>query len=146
MYGRHPAAASSASSDNIDVAASGVVYTPEEVALAENWKETEPGLRHTSIGAILVILRKTGTTAPPIEEVTHSLEYQRTKLRKEMDRLVKAVAISRDNYRPDFQKVHRELQRFFKYKNIQDLYDNHPTEKMERIVDYLKETEREIRE
>jgi hypothetical protein len=92
-----------------------------------------------NVTQIAHLMRKLGV-APP-QEVIHGepLQVQKKKLRTEINRLQRRVAIERNPREPDFQGVWAILFQRFGVRSLDDLMDNKPIQVMRQVEATLKE-------
>jgi superfamily II DNA or RNA helicase len=110
-----------------------------EIVAAEHLKANDPQLADVNVTQIAHLMRKLGV-APP-QEVIHGepLQVQKKKLRTEINRLQRRVAIERNPREPDFQGVWAILFQRFGVRSLDDLMDNKPIQVMRQVEATLKE-------
>lgn len=116
----------------------GESYSPEEINAAERLIRNDPQLMGLSLQQGLRLLRKAGFKADPTEVPTEPLHIQKKRIREEIFRTAKIVAIRRNPDDPDFKGVQVALWKRLGVRNIDDLMENRSIEHMRQALQILK--------
>lgn len=114
----------------------GETFTAGEIIQAEVLKRNDPELMHVSITVVAHILKKVGRIETDFSDIP--MHEKKKNLRKELVKLAQQAAYKTNSDKPPFSLVWRAVCRKFGTKNIDDLMDNHPIEKMEAVKEYIK--------
>lgn len=112
-------------------------YAAEELNGYQRLIQDDPQFAGLSIQQGLRLLRKSGWKPDPMEAPTEPLHVQKSRLRDEIIRTAKTVAIRRNPAEPDFKGVQVSLWRRLGVKNIDDLMENHSIERMRQALEIL---------
>lgn len=118
--------------------AMGEQFTAAEITHAERLKAGDPKLAGVPVAIVAHILRKEGVEVPQEEEIGEPRHTQKAERRRNINRLVRRIAISLDPEKPNFKDVWITLHKRFGVKNLDDLCDNHPVEMMAQVEEFLK--------
>jgi superfamily II DNA or RNA helicase len=116
----------------------GEAFHPGEITAAERYKSDDPQLAGVSVAQIAHLMRKMGVIPPPVVEHGEPLHLQKKKLRTELNRLARQLAIQRNPYKPDFEAVWSTVFRRTGARNLDDLMDNKPIEVMRQVEEMFK--------
>ena len=117
---------------------SGKVIAQHEINAAERLIRNDPQLFGLSLQQGLRLLRKIGFRPDPEEMPSDPLHVQKKRIRDDIVRTVKAVAIRRNSDNPDFSGVQVALNRKMGVRNIDDLMDNRSIEVMRQALHILR--------
>lgn len=112
----------------------GEVFTAEEVAYAENLKRNDAVLSHSSLSAIMHVIRKmepsniSKYSAPEVP-----LHIKKTETRGRISTLARRFAVRQNPDNPEFGKAFSLIYKRAGIKNLDDLTDNYSIEKMLQV-------------
>lgn len=113
-------------------------YSPAEINYAERLIRRDQQLTGISLQQTLRLVRKIGVMPDPEEPASEPRAIQKKRVRDEIVRLVRAVAMRKNHSEPDFKGVQTALWKRMGVKNIDDLTDNYSIERMQQAVSILK--------
>lgn len=112
-------------------------YTAAEINAAEKMKQS-PQLYGVPVTSIAYVLKHVGAPIDPMEAAGEPLQIVKKKLRNDINKMVRRLAISRNPDQPDFKQVWIELHKLIGARNVEDLTDNHSVDKMRQALELLK--------
>ena len=112
-------------------------YSAAEINAAEKLKQS-PQLFGVPVTTIAYVLKHVGAEIDPTEAAGEPLQIEKKKLRIEINKQVRRLAIMRNAEQPDFSQVWIDLHRAIGARNIEDLMDNHSLDKMRQASELLK--------
>lgn len=115
-------------------------YTPNEINAAERLRAGDPQLADISITTLAHLQRKLGIEPEPMETAEPPLQIKKKKLRGDIVRKARHLAIKRNAETPEFARVWREIGAQFGPYNADDLVDNYSIEIMRQIDTWLLAT------
>lgn len=115
-------------------------YNPYEINFAESIKENDPLLASVSIIQIAHLCKKMNVTPPNQEQPTKPLHEIKVEKRTKVNRLAREYAIKTapTGDKPDFAGIWKKISSAIGVKNLDDLTDNHPIEKMDMAIRLLE--------
>lgn len=112
-------------------------YTTDEVSAAERLRSGDPQLADISITTLAHLQRKLGVIPEPSETAEPPLQIRKKKLREDIVRKTRHLAIKRNANAPEYARVWREVGVQFGPHNADDLVDNYSIEIMRQIDAWL---------
>jgi superfamily II DNA or RNA helicase len=112
-------------------------YTTDEVSAAERLRSGDPQLADISITTLAHLQRKLGVIPEPAETAEPPLQIRKKKLRGDVVRKARHLAIKRNPVTPEFARVWREIGAQFGPTNADDLVDNYSIEIMRQVDAWL---------
>lgn len=116
----------------------GEAFHPGEITAAERYKTDDPQLAGVSVAQIAHLMRKMGVIPSPVVEHGEPLHLQKKRLREELNKLARKLAIQRNPEKPDFQGVWGTVFRRTGARSLDDLMDNKPIEVMRQVEEMFK--------
>ena len=113
-------------------------FTAAEINAAEREKLSDPQLSSIPITTLAYLRRKHELKIDPLEMPNVPLQVEKKNIRRDINKLVRRVAIRRDPANPNFKKVWIDLHNLTGARDIDDLMDNHPVEVMRQAQRLLE--------
>jgi len=124
----------SASHEDGGAVAMGIGFNATEIQAAEEERNSDPLLRGVSVLAVAQMRRRHGIQATATDVEVEPEQKRRKRLRDNLNRVVRNLAAQRDLPHKD---VYTDVFRFVGAKNLDDLCDNMPVEKLRSALDYV---------
>lgn len=127
--------------DGGGISSMGDQYAACEIEFAERLKRDDRQLSNVPITSIAYLMRKTGVEIPETTSHQEPLALRKKRKRGELNTLVRKTAIllgDKKGGKPEFSYIWRTLNKNLGVKNIDDLIDNHPIEKIDSAIDIVK--------
>lgn len=115
-------------------------YTVDEVNAAERLRSDDPQLADISITTLAYLQRKLGIEPEPMVTPEEPLHIRKKKLRGDIVRKARHLAIVRNREEPDFKRVWFEIGTTFGPRNTDDMADNYSLDVMRQIDAWLLAT------
>jgi superfamily II DNA or RNA helicase len=115
-------------------------FTVDEVNAAEKLRSDDPQLADISITTLAHLQRKLGIVPEPMTAPDPPLQIKKKKLRSEIVRKQRRLAIQRNPQTPDYGRVWKEIGATFGPFNADDLVDNYSIEVMRQVDAWLLAT------
>jgi superfamily II DNA or RNA helicase len=115
-------------------------FTADEVNAAELLRGDDPQLADIPITTLAHLQRKLGIVPEPMTAPEPPLQIKKKKLRSEIVRKQRRLAIQRNPQTPDFKRVWKEIGATFGPFNADDMVDNYSIEIMRQIDAWLLAT------
>ena len=112
-------------------------YTSDEINAAEQLRGGDPELMDVPITTIAHLQRKLGIVPQPMSAPEPPLQIRKNRIRKEIVKRTRHLAITRNHENPDFKRVWKEIKAAFGVSNADDLVDNHSLEVMRQVEAWL---------
>jgi hypothetical protein len=107
-------------------------YSAAEINAAERFRGGDSQLFGIPITTIAYMRRKLNVESDPTEAANEPLQIQKKRIRKDLVRLARQLAIRRNPDNPDFKAVFRELGRVTGVNTLDELVDNRSIEVMQQ--------------
>lgn len=115
-------------------------YTAEEVDAAEHLRSGDPQLADISVTTLAHLARKLGIKPDPMAAADVPLQTKKKKLRVDIVKKQRRLAILRNPETPNFKQVWKEIGSTFGPYNADDLVDNYSIDVMRQIDAWLLAT------
>ena len=112
-------------------------YSADEVNAAERLRVGDPQLADISVTTLAHLQRKLGINPEPMAAPDEPLQIKKKKVRKDIVKKQRRLAIVRNAEKPDFLRVWREIGETFGPYNADDLTDNYSIEIMRQVDAWL---------
>ena len=124
----------SATHENGGAVAMGIDFTAQEIRAAEQERDADALLRGVSVLAVAQMRRRHGVQTTEAATEVEPEQKKRKRMRDNLNRLIRILAAQNDISHKD---VYTQVFRFVGAKNLDDLCDNMPIEKLRSAVDYV---------
>jgi superfamily II DNA or RNA helicase len=115
-------------------------FTADEVNAAERLRGDDPQLADISITALAHLQRKLGVIPEPMVAPELPLQIQKQRVRGDLVKKQRRLAIQRNPQSPDYKRVWKEIGATFGVFNIDDLLNHHSIEVMRQVDAWLLAT------
>jgi superfamily II DNA or RNA helicase len=114
-------------------------YSAAEINAAERFKIGDQQLFGVPVTTIAYLRRKLNVESDPTEAPHEPLQIQKKRIRKDLVRLARQLAIRRNPENPDFKAVFKELGRVTGVYTLDELVDNRSIEVMQQALALLSQ-------
>jgi superfamily II DNA or RNA helicase len=109
-------------------------FTAAEINAAEKDKNGDPQLLDIPITKLAYLRRKFGMIANDEQTSNDPLQIEKKRIRDEINKTARRLAIKRSPDNPDYRIVWRDLHKHTGARNIDDLMDNHSIDVMRQAL------------
>lgn len=109
-------------------------FAAAEINAAEKQRRMHPQLVDIPITQLALIRRINGIVPDPIEPANEPLQIEKKRVRNDLNKSVRRLAIRRDAEHPDFGKVWVEIYKHTGARNLDDLFDNYSIDVMRQAL------------
>jgi superfamily II DNA or RNA helicase len=117
----------------------GEEFTWQQIAYAEAIKQKAIGCESVPVWQVASLQKAMNIQPEYFERPDPPLDSQKKKKRNDVNRLVRALAIAIDPNDPPFKNVWTSIRKKFGIKDIDDLHDNYPLQRMVEVHNWLKQ-------